>query len=105
VKLLGLLHGLSIARSDETGLDGLNLDVEEAMSLPSIIRLTNRQKHKGYRDFLATLAPRTTAIRGAYERSRLHYEASDTSFLIDIAWYNTQIYGDRATEDGSGLRQ
>lgn len=74
------------------GLDGLDLDVEEAMSLPSIIRLINRLKLDFGRDFLVTLAPVATAMRGQQNLSGFDHEALEKAFATEIAWYNTQFY-------------
>ena len=75
-----------------TGLDGLDLDVEEAMSLPSIIRLIDRLKVDFGQDFLITLAPVATAMRSQQNLSGFNYEALEKAFADRIAWYNTQFY-------------
>lgn len=74
------------------GLDGLDLDVEEAMSLSSIIRLINRLKRDFGRGFLVTLAPVATAMWGLQNLSGFDYEALEKAFATEIAWYNTQFY-------------
>lgn len=76
----------------DTGLDGLDLDVEDAMSLPSIIRLINRVKRDFGRDFLVTLAPVAPAMRGQENLWGFSYEALEKAFSVEIAWYNTQFY-------------
>lgn len=75
-----------------TGLDGLDLDAEEALSLPGIIRLIDRLKWDFGRDFLITLAPVATAMRGHQNLSGFDYEALEKAFSRQIAWYNTQFY-------------
>ena len=75
-----------------TGLDGLDLDVEEAMSLPSVIRLINRLKRDFGRGFLITLAPVAPAMRGQENLSGFDYEALNKASAIEISWYNTQFY-------------
>jgi hypothetical protein len=75
-----------------TGLDGLDLDVEEAMSLPCAIRLIDRLKEDFGRDFLITLAPVATAMLGQQNLSGFDYEALEKAFAHKIAWYNTQFY-------------
>lgn len=75
-----------------TGLDGLDLDVEEAMSLPSAIRLIDRLKEDFGRDFLITLAPVAAAMLGQRNLSGFDYEALEKAFAHKIAWYNTQFY-------------
>ena len=71
------------------GLDGLDLDVEEAMSLSSIIRLINRLKRDFGRGFLVTLAPVATALWELQNLSGFDYEALEKAFATEIAWYNT----------------
>ncbi|MCJ1226952.1 hypothetical protein MMC12_003607 [Toensbergia leucococca] len=83
-----ILHELVIW----TGLDGLDLDVEEAMSLAGMIRLIDRLKWDLGRDFLITLAPVATAMRGQQNLSGFEYEALEKAFSTNIAWYNTQFY-------------
>lgn len=75
-----------------TNLDGLDLDVEEAMSLPSAIRLIDRLKEDFGPDFLITLAPVATAMWGQRNLSGFDYEALEKAFAHKIAWYNTQFY-------------
>lgn len=75
-----------------TRLDGLDLDVEEAMSLPSAIRLIDRLKEDFGRGFLITLAPVATAMWGQQNLSGFEYEALEKAFAHKIAWYNTQFY-------------
>lgn len=75
-----------------TGLDGLDLDVEEAMSLPSVIRLIDRLKFDFGHNFLITLAPIATAMRNEQNLSGFNYEALEKAFAANIAWYNTQFY-------------
>ena len=75
-----------------TRLDGLDLDVEEAMCLPSAIRLIDKLKMDFGQDFLVTLAPVATAMRSQQNLSGFDYEALDKAFSEKIAWYNTQFY-------------
>lgn len=75
-----------------TRLDGLDLDIEEAISLPSVIRLIDRLKMGFGQDFLITLAPVATAMRSQRNLSGFDYEALDKAFSDKIAWYNTQFY-------------
>ena len=74
------------------GLDGLDLDVEEAMSLASIIRLIDRLKRDFGREFLITLAPVATAMRAQQNLSGFDYDVLEKAFSANIAWYNTQFY-------------
>ena len=72
------------------GLDGLDLDVEEEMSLGGIIRLIDRLKDDFGKDFLITLAPVATALCGERHLSGFDYEALEVMRGDRIAWYNTQ---------------
>ncbi|RKF65100.1 chitinase [Erysiphe neolycopersici] len=116
IKILGMLGGAakgSFARLDrdeasfelyykplqdfikEKNLDGLDLDVEEEISLSSIIRLIDRLKADFGEDFLITLAPVATALifeEPKYNLSGFSYEALDVMRGNKIAWYNTQFY-------------
>ena len=75
------------------GLDGVDLDVEEEMSLPGVVHLIDRLKADFGEDFIITLAPVATALM----RERPHLSGFDY-FLLEaargskIAWYNTQFY-------------
>lgn len=75
-----------------TGLDGLDLDVEEDMSLAGIIRLIDQLKADFGSEFLITLAPVATALQGEKHLSGFNYEALEKAFGHRIAWYNTQFY-------------
>lgn len=75
-----------------TRLDGLDLDIEEAMGLSSVIRLIDRLKIDFGQDFLITLAPVATAMRAQRNLSGFDYEALEKAFSDKIAWYNTQFY-------------
>ena len=73
-------------------LDGLDLDVEEEMSLAGIIRLIDRLKNDFGPDFLVTLAPVATALQNEKHLSGFDYEALEKASGSKIAWYNTQFY-------------
>lgn len=74
------------------GFDGLDLDVEEAISLAAIIRLIDRLKLDFGQESLITLAPVATAMRGQQNLSGFDYEVLEKAFSAKIAWYNTQFY-------------
>ncbi|MCJ1390888.1 hypothetical protein MMC18_003749 [Xylographa bjoerkii] len=74
------------------GLDGLDLDVEEAMSIAAVIRLIDLLKADFGTGFLITLAPVATAIRAQQDLSGFDYEVLEKAFGHKIAWYNTQFY-------------
>ncbi|EON66214.1 hypothetical protein W97_05607 [Coniosporium apollinis CBS 100218] len=86
-----------------TGLDGLDLDVEEAMSLGGIIRLVDRLKTDLGPGFLVTLAPVATAMQNKQNLSGFDHETLEKGLGGKIAWYNTQFYcgwGDMAKTEG-----
>ncbi|KAF3002763.1 hypothetical protein E8E14_007397 [Neopestalotiopsis sp. 37M] len=85
----------------DRGLDGLDLDVEEAMSLGGVIRLVDRLRADFGPRFLITLAPVAAALLNARANlSGFDYEALEVMRGREIAWYNAQFYcgwGDAAT--------
>lgn len=77
----------------ERGLNGLDLDVEERMSLAGVIRLIDRLRADFGPDFLITLAPVATALLNARRNlSGFDYEALEVMRGKDISWYNAQFY-------------
>ncbi|EEA24295.1 hypothetical protein TMatcc_007380 [Talaromyces marneffei ATCC 18224] len=74
------------------GLDGLDLDVEEAMSLRGIIRLIDRLKADLGEGFIITLAPVATALVDLGNLSGFDYRELERSRGSKISWYNTQFY-------------
>jgi chitinase len=74
------------------GLDGLDLDVEEEMSLEGVIRLIDRLKFDFGLRFLITLAPVATALMGKRHLSGFNYVQLEIRRGNNIAWYNTQFY-------------
>ena len=77
----------------ERGLDGLDLDVEEPMSLGGIIRLIDRLRADFGPEFLITLAPVAAALlRADRNLSEFDYEALEVMRGAQIAWYNAQFY-------------
>ena len=86
-----------------SGLDGLDLDVEEEMSLVGIIRLIDRLKTDFGDDFLITLAPVATALQNREHLSGFDYRILESTIGDKIAWYNAQFYcgwGSIATTEG-----
>ncbi|KAK8066735.1 glycoside hydrolase family 18 protein [Apiospora hydei] len=85
----------------ERALDGIDLDVEEAMSLGGVIRLIDRLRADFGPDFLITLAPVAAALLDVRRNlSGFDYEALEVMRGSQIAWYNTQFYcgwGDAST--------
>lgn len=77
----------------ERGLDGLDLDVEEPMSLRGILRLIDRLRADFGPSFLITLAPVASALLSPERNlSGFDYEALEVLRGRDIAWYNAQFY-------------
>lgn len=77
----------------ERGFDGLDLDVEEPMSLGGIIRLIDALRADFGRDFIITLAPVASALLDHRRNlSGFDYEALEVMRGRDIAWYNAQFY-------------
>jgi len=85
----GPLHALI----KERHLDGMDLDVEEDMSLNGIIRLIDRLRADFGPSFIITLAPVATALVDFTKNiSGFDYEELEVMRGKDIAWYNTQWY-------------
>ncbi|KAL8925459.1 MAG: hypothetical protein Q9172_002221 [Xanthocarpia lactea] len=82
--------------------DGLDLDVEEPMSLLGIIRLIDRLKSDFGQGFLVTLAPVATALQGGPHLSGFDYEALEVMRGHQIAWYNVQFYNNWGSLTGYG---
>lgn len=74
------------------GLEGLDLDVEEPMSLPGIIRLIDRLKSDLGDEFIITLAPVAVALLGIGNLSGFDYRLLEQQRASKISWYNTQFY-------------
>ncbi|KAI1178410.1 alkaline phosphatase [Nemania sp. FL0916] len=77
----------------ERGLGGLDLDVEEHMSLTGIVRLIDRLRADFGPDFIITLAPVAAAFLDARANlSGFDYTALEAMRGNQIAWYNAQFY-------------
>ncbi|MCX4553445.1 MULTISPECIES: glycosyl hydrolase family 18 protein [unclassified Streptomyces] len=73
-------------------LDGLDLDVEEGMSLVGVERVID-QLHSDFGDgFLVTLAPVATALNGGGNLSGFGYDALYRDKGSSISWFNAQFY-------------
>lgn len=113
VRVLGMLGGAakgSFARLDRSdaefesyyqplrdvvrryALDGLDLDVEEEMSLAGIIRLVDRLKADFGPSFIITMSPVATALQGRPHLSGFDYEALEVMRGASIDFYNVQFY-------------
>ena len=74
------------------GLDGLDLDIEEAMSLGGVIRLIDHLKTDFGPSFLITLAPVVPALLNCQNLGGFNIEELEKGLGSRIAWYNTQFY-------------
>jgi hypothetical protein len=73
-------------------LDGVDLDVEESMSLAGMERLIDTLKADFGTGFLVTLAPVATALSGGGGLSGFSYDRLYRDRGAKIAWFNTQFY-------------
>jgi Glycosyl hydrolases family 18 len=73
-------------------LEGLDLDVEEAMSLGGIIRLVDRLRHDFGPEFIITLTPVAPGMRGEQNLHGFDMEILEKGLGRHISWYNTQFY-------------
>jgi hypothetical protein len=77
----------------ERGLNGLDLDVEEEMSLSGVVRLIDRLRSDFGPGFVITLAPVAAALLDARRNlSGFDYAALELMRGKEIAWYNAQFY-------------
>ncbi|KAI4863170.1 glycoside hydrolase family 18 protein [Hypoxylon rubiginosum] len=77
----------------ERELDGLDLDVEEPMSLEGICRLIDRLRADFGPNFIITLAPVAAALLDVRRNlSGFDYELLELMRGEQIAWYNAQFY-------------
>lgn len=76
----------------ERALDGLDLDVEEEMSLGAAVRLVDRLRADFGPDFIITFAPVAAALLNSRNNlSGFDYEALEVMRGREIAWYNCQF--------------
>ncbi|KAJ5176792.1 uncharacterized protein N7482_002669 [Penicillium canariense] len=87
-----MFYGPLLAIIRRYALDGLDLDVEEQMSLPGIIRLIDRLKHDMGDSFIITLAPVAAALLGVGNLSGFDYRELEQARASKIDWYNAQFY-------------
>ncbi|UNI22274.1 hypothetical protein JDV02_008176 [Purpureocillium takamizusanense] len=74
------------------GLQGMDLDVEQQMSQSGITRLVNQLRSDFGADFVITLAPVASALRGGSNLSGFDYSTLESSDGDDISFYNAQFY-------------
>ncbi|KAF4467495.1 chitinase [Fusarium albosuccineum] len=85
------------------GFDGLDLDIEEAMSLGGVIRLIDHLKTDFGQSFLVTLAPVAPALLNRQNLGGFNMDELEKAMGSRIAWYNTQFYcgwGDMSKPEG-----
>ena len=72
--------------------DGIDLDVEQKMSLPGIIRLVDALRADFGTEFIITLAPVAAAMLAMGNMSGFDYLELEAARGSDISWYNVQFY-------------
>ncbi|KAK4166903.1 chitinase 2 [Cladorrhinum sp. PSN259] len=74
-------------------LDGLDIDVEQPMSQDHINRLIKRLRYDFGPEFIITLAPVASALRGSYANlSGFNYITLERELGREISFYNAQFY-------------
>ncbi|HEV7964249.1 MAG TPA: ricin-type beta-trefoil lectin domain protein [Actinoplanes sp.] len=73
-------------------LDGVDLDVEESMSLAGVERLIDQLRADFGDGFVITLAPVATAMSGGGNLSGFNYEQLYRDRGGKISWFNIQFY-------------
>ncbi|CEJ94273.1 hypothetical protein VHEMI09814 [[Torrubiella] hemipterigena] len=73
-------------------LEGMDLDVEQSMSQSGINRLVEALYNDFGSNFLITLAPVASALRGGANLSGFDYSTLDDNEGSKIAFYNAQFY-------------
>lgn len=75
-----------------TRLNGIDLDIEEPMSLNGVTRLIRRLRNDFGSDFIITLAPVASALLDDANLSGFSYPALEATVGTDITFYNAQFY-------------
>lgn len=73
-------------------LDGLDLDVEESMSLAGIERVIDQLRADFGSSFVITLAPVVPDLNGGSGLSGFNYDQLYAARGASISWFNTQFY-------------
>ncbi|KAK4466130.1 endo-N-acetyl-beta-D-glucosaminidase precursor [Cladorrhinum samala] len=73
-------------------LDGLDIDVEQGMTQAGISRFVRRLRRDFGPDFVITLSPVATALRGGSNLSGFSYLTLEKQLGREIAFYNAQFY-------------
>lgn len=86
---------------DKHHLDGVDLDVEEKMSLSGVEKLIDKLHDDFGDDFIVTLAPVATALNGGGNLSGFDYDDLYHDRGSSISWFNAQFYCGWGTLDGT----
>lgn len=73
-------------------LDGLDIDVEQGMTQAGISRFIRRLRYDFGPDFVITLSPVASALRGGPNLSGFSYLTLEEQLGDEIAFYNAQFY-------------
>jgi chitinase len=73
-------------------LDGIDLDVEKFESLGNIEKLIKQLRTDFGADFIITLAPVASALKGGGNLSGFDYKTLEQDYGDEINWYNAQFY-------------
>jgi len=73
-------------------IDGMDLDVEQAVSLEDIVHLITQLRTDFGQDFIITLAPVASALVEAANLSGFDYIELEKQVGPSISWYNAQFY-------------
>ncbi|KAF7716685.1 Chitinase [Penicillium ucsense] len=92
-----------LATVRQYGLEGLDLDVEEEMSLSGIIRLIDRLKLDMGHAFIISLAPVAAALLNVGNLSGFNYRELEEARSAKIDWYNAQFYNGWGPADNPGM--
>ena len=72
--------------------DGVDLDVEEDMTLSGMVRLIWQLRADFGPDFVITQAPVAAALQGRPHLSGFNYDALEAAISNELEWYNAQFY-------------
>ncbi|MCJ1441994.1 MAG: hypothetical protein MMC23_002486 [Stictis urceolatum] len=89
-----LFYGPLRKMIESTPLQGIDLDIEEEMSLLGVIRLISHLKADFGEDFIITMAPVAHVMTNGLNRafSSFSYVELEKAVGSHISWYNTQFY-------------
>jgi hypothetical protein len=83
-------------------LNGVDLDVEESMSLAGIERVIDALRTDFGSSFLITLAPVASALSGGGNLSGFSYDKLYKARGSKISWFNAQFYNGWGSMSGTG---